>query len=83
MTRAQITQLINTVGDLLTVLRTAEPTDKAAVYQQLGIRIVYKPNAHTVQVESQPNLQDMGISSCPRGVSTQNPIRQVGELLLP
>ncbi len=36
MTREEITNLVNALGDLMTVLGEADPADKAEVYQQLA-----------------------------------------------
>ncbi|MFG1779472.1 hypothetical protein ACGFIG_23975 [Micromonospora sp. NPDC049048] len=37
MSRAEITSLVTALGDIATVLRDADPTDKAGVYRQLGL----------------------------------------------
>ncbi|MGC4850633.1 hypothetical protein ACLQ3F_25660 [Micromonospora sp. DT15] len=36
MSRAEITALVTALGDIATVLRDADPADKAEVYRQLG-----------------------------------------------
>jgi hypothetical protein len=40
MTKEKITALVTTVTDLLTVLRAADPADKADLYAQLGLRLI-------------------------------------------
>jgi site-specific DNA recombinase len=67
MSEQEIAALVAALGNLLDVLRNADPVDKAKVYQQLGLTLTYKPNAHTVLIESRPTTSDMGIPSCPRG----------------
>jgi site-specific DNA recombinase len=66
MTPSEIHNLVTAIGDLVGVLRTADPADKAAVYRHLGLKLTYMEEAHTLQVRSQPNLSGMGFSSCPR-----------------
>jgi site-specific DNA recombinase len=67
MTPTEIHNLVAAIGNLVAVLRTADPADKAAVYRHLGLKLTYKQEAHIVQVHAQPDLTDMGFSSCPRG----------------
>ncbi|MEV4824626.1 hypothetical protein [Micromonospora sp. NPDC049274] len=43
MTQAEITTLVQTLGNIVTVLRDADPTDKAEVCRQLGLRLTYHP----------------------------------------
>ncbi|WP_255509146.1 hypothetical protein [Micromonospora sp. A202] len=47
--RAEITALVNALGDIAAVLRDADPTDKAEVYRQLGLRLIYQPETQTVR----------------------------------
>ncbi|MEU7949180.1 hypothetical protein AB0C50_31265 [Micromonospora taraxaci] len=49
MSRAEITALVNALGDITTVLRDADPADKAEVYRQLGLRLNYQPETQTVR----------------------------------
>ncbi|MEV4629758.1 hypothetical protein AB0J90_26185 [Micromonospora sp. NPDC049523] len=51
MTRGEITSLVQTLGDMVTVLGDADPADKAEVYRQLGLRLNYDPDAQTVRTE--------------------------------
>jgi hypothetical protein len=37
------------MAGIATFLRQADPTDKAEVYRQLGIRLTYKPRATDVR----------------------------------
>jgi hypothetical protein len=70
MTPAEIPTLVTAIGDLIGVLRTADPADpadKVAVYRHLGLKLTYRQEAHTLRVRSQPNLSGKGFASCPRG----------------
>jgi site-specific DNA recombinase len=77
MTPTEIHSLVSAIGDLVTVLRTADPANKAAIHRHLGLKLTYKEEAHTVQVLAQPDLSDMGFPSCPRGDRPHNPTRVV------
>ncbi|MEU8419419.1 recombinase family protein [Micromonospora sp. NPDC048835] len=52
MTQAEIITLVEALGNIVTVLRDADPTDKAEVYRQLGLRLTYHPEAQTVHAET-------------------------------
>jgi site-specific DNA recombinase len=67
MTPAEIHNRVTAIGDLVAVLRIADPADKAAVYGHLGLKLTYRQEAHTLQIRSQADLSGMGFSSCPRG----------------
>jgi site-specific DNA recombinase len=51
MSRGEITALVTALGDITTVLREADPADKAEVYRQLGLRLKYQPETQTVRAE--------------------------------
>ncbi|WP_329101498.1 recombinase family protein [Micromonospora sp. NBC_01699] len=51
MTRSEITTLVHALGDMVTVLQDADPVDKAEVYRQLGLRLIYYPDTQTVRTE--------------------------------
>ncbi|MEH1017208.1 hypothetical protein V6U90_29450 [Micromonospora sp. CPCC 206060] len=51
MSRTEITNLVHSLGDIITVLRDANPADKAEVYRQLGLHLVYQPETQTVRAE--------------------------------
>ncbi|MEH1028556.1 recombinase zinc beta ribbon domain-containing protein [Micromonospora profundi] len=51
MSRAEITALVDALGDIAAVLRDADPADKAEVYRQLGLRLTYRPETQTVRAE--------------------------------
>lgn len=43
MSRDEISSLVTALSDLLTVLRAADPADKAQIYSKLGLRLTYRP----------------------------------------
>ncbi|MEV1286134.1 recombinase family protein [Micromonospora sp. NPDC049679] len=51
MSRTEITELVQALGDIITALRDADPTDKAEVYRQLGLRLTYHAETQTVRTE--------------------------------
>jgi site-specific DNA recombinase len=66
MTPDEITTLIASLGNLLTVLRDADPADKAAIYHGLGLRLTYQPGHKKVIAEAKPTAI-MYEGLCPRG----------------
>lgn len=55
LSREQIAALVTTLGDLIAVLREADPDDKAEIYRQLGLKLTYHPDRKTVQAEARPS----------------------------
>ncbi|MEU5789753.1 recombinase family protein [Micromonospora purpureochromogenes] len=66
MSRAEITTLMTALGDITTVLRDADPADKAEVYRQLGLRLAYHPETQTVRAEVDLSAH-RGAMVCVRG----------------
>ncbi|SCL24699.1 recombinase family protein [Micromonospora inyonensis] len=66
MSRTEITNLVHALGDITTVLRDADPADKAKVYRQLGLRLVYHPETQTARAEVKLNA-DRGCMDRVRG----------------
>jgi site-specific DNA recombinase len=52
MSRDEIESIVTALSDLLTVLRRADPADKAEIYTQLGLRLTYHPSDRTVRAEA-------------------------------
>jgi len=52
MSRDQLAALVNGLGNLLGVLASAAPEDKAEVYRRLGLQLTYDPARRVVTVES-------------------------------
>jgi len=55
MTADDINTLVDAMSGIATILRQADPADKAEVYQQLGIRLTYKPGLRLIQAEASPS----------------------------
>ncbi|WFF00263.1 hypothetical protein [Micromonospora sp. WMMD964] len=68
MSRAEITPLVTALGDITTVLRDADPADKAEVYRQLGLRLNYQPETQTVRAEVDLSAH-RGAMVCVRGAT--------------
>jgi site-specific DNA recombinase len=66
LTRDEITSLVAALGDVMRVLRDADPADKAEVYSRLGLTLTYRPGGKRVIAEVRPNL-GVYVSECPRG----------------
>lgn len=66
MTTEQISALVAGLGEILTVLRDADPRDKAKIYAGVGLHLTYQPSRQTVIAEAKPPAI-MYESSCPRG----------------
>jgi site-specific DNA recombinase len=52
MSRDEIASVVTALSDLLTVLRRAEPADKAGIYTQLGLRLTYQPSDRVVRAKA-------------------------------
>ncbi|WP_319461364.1 hypothetical protein [Micromonospora sp. RTP1Z1] len=73
MSRSEINDLVQALGDIATVLRDADPADKAEVYRQLGLRLTYQPETQTVRAEVDLSAH-RGVMVRVRGAtSTTNP----------
>lgn len=60
MTHDQITDLAAKLGDIIGVLREADPADRAEVYQQLGLRLTYTPESKKSAYRYNPTRTHMG-----------------------
>jgi site-specific DNA recombinase len=49
MSQTEIANLVQALGDIVTVLHDADPADKAEVYRQLGLRLTYHTETQTVR----------------------------------
>jgi hypothetical protein len=52
MSRDEIVSVVTALSDLLTVLRRADPADKAEIYTQIDLRLTYQPSNRTVRAEA-------------------------------
>jgi site-specific DNA recombinase len=67
MSRDEIADLVEELGGLVAVLPEADPADRSAIYQQLGLRLVYHPQEHSVRIQAQPESTAYGKTVCVRG----------------
>jgi site-specific DNA recombinase len=51
MTREEIASIVNALSDLLSVLRDADPADKAEIYARLPLKLTYEPDDQIVRTE--------------------------------
>jgi site-specific DNA recombinase len=65
LTRDQITSIVSSMRDLITVLASADSADKADIYGQLGLELTYHPVERRVEVKARP--APMYVRKCPRG----------------
>ncbi|MEU7874314.1 hypothetical protein [Dactylosporangium sp. NPDC049140] len=56
MTVEQVTDLVDSLGDLTMALREATPEDKAAVYRELGLRLTFHPDKQMVHAQVDPSV---------------------------
>ncbi|MDI5979833.1 recombinase family protein [Amycolatopsis magusensis] len=67
MSSEEIQGLVEALGSIRQVLTEADPTDKAEVYRQLGLRLTYQPGKRTVRAEATLDSHSWGYGTCPRG----------------
>ena len=69
MSRDEIESIVTALSDLLTVLRRADPADKAEIYTQLGLRLTCQPSDRTIHAEARisPAQHWQFERKCPRG----------------
>jgi site-specific DNA recombinase len=67
MTAEEITRVVSSLRDLMSVLASADPADKAQIYSQLGLALAYHPGSQTVRTEARP--LPIYVGKCPRGDS--------------
>lgn len=65
MTREEIISLVTALGDLMQVLRDADPADMAEVYSELGLTLTYHPEDKRLIAEARPETV-MYVGKCPR-----------------
>jgi site-specific DNA recombinase len=76
MTSDEIRTIVEALGDIATVLRAADPTDKAEVYRQLGLQLTYQPEQRLVRAEASPEGPKYGPANglCPRTDPARTPV---------
>lgn len=76
MTREEITSMVNALHDVMNVLAQADPIDKAEIYAQLDLKLIYQPQERKVIAQARP-LDSMYVRTCPRGEPTDKPMAGV------
>ena len=61
MTRDELAALVAALGDLVQVIRDADPADKADLYAQLGLILTYRPQKRLVEASVTPSLRPPAI----------------------
>ncbi len=67
MTKDEIRAMLKPLGPIPDVLADAEPRDKAEVYQNLGLKLIYEPGKQLVRAEAQLDPHKLGIWSVSEG----------------
>ena len=65
--REHISDLVETLGDVVTALAQTAPADKADLYHQLGLRLTYQAAANTVQADLKIDEAYRGVMDRVRG----------------
>jgi hypothetical protein len=66
LTPEEIKAIVEALGSILTVIRDADPLDKAQIYASIGLRLTYQPGTNTEVAEARrPATVYEGL--CPRG----------------
>jgi hypothetical protein len=81
MTRDEITSLVSALGDVMQVLKDADPADKAEIYGRLGLTLTHHPQDKRVEAEAQPN-SIMYVGACPRSDCTESRCILAAEFVL-
>jgi site-specific DNA recombinase len=65
LSREEIMRRLTAMRDIVGTLATADPVDKATMYAQVGLSLIYHPDAMRVDVKARP-MSGMRIKRCPR-----------------
>ena len=83
MSKRDIGELIEALGNIPAVLHNAAPHDKAQLYSQLGLHLTYEPAQRLIRAETRLNPHSWGYGSCPRGdLRTNHPPRPRRQVML-
>jgi site-specific DNA recombinase len=72
MTAEEITRVVASLRDLMSVLAAAGPAGKTQIYSQLGLALTYHPDSQMVSAEARP--LPMSVRKCPRKERAQEPM---------
>ncbi|MGV9365629.1 zinc ribbon domain-containing protein [Amycolatopsis sp. NPDC003731] len=67
LTKEQIAELIERLGDIRNALAAADTDRKAEVYRQLQLHATYHPGKRLVRIETSLDAHSWGYGKCPRG----------------
>ncbi|MDF2259656.1 hypothetical protein [Streptantibioticus ferralitis] len=67
LTKDEIRALLKPLGNIRHVLAEADVQDKAEVYQNLGLKLVYEPGKQLCGPRLSSTRTSWGFSLCPRG----------------
>jgi site-specific DNA recombinase len=67
LSEQEIEAVIAALVNIRSVLERAHPDDKAAVYHQLNLKLIYKPDDALVSAKVAIDPTTWGYGSCPRG----------------
>lgn len=59
--------MVDALGDIVATLIEADPTDKAEVYRQLGLRLTYQPKTGIVEATVRIGPRYRGVMDRVRG----------------
>lgn len=81
MTRDDIAPIMAALGDLVRIIRDADPADKADLYAQLGLTMTYRPQKRLVVATVTPSLHMCKGFVSEGGLNTENgEISRVGDV---
>ena len=65
LTKDDVKALVASLRDITATLAAADPTDKAAVYEEMGIKVTYHQDGQ-VLVEARPRVENDGVGGASR-----------------
>ena len=64
--------MVESIDDMTDVIANASPTDKAALYKELGIELIYQPDGRLL-VEARPRRLSVCVEGAKHSTSTRDP----------
>jgi site-specific DNA recombinase len=61
MSSDEINALVSTTGAIAYVLRDADPAQKASLYLELGLKLIFRPSPAVLRVEARPKPRHVGV----------------------
>lgn len=75
LTRQEIKNIVEGLGEIIDVIRAAEAADKAEIYGQLGLRLSYDHETHVVSAEVSPRSSVGLLAVSEGGLEPPRPIK--------